>query len=118
MIQGNAREAAVRLVEKLKFRGEGPMSVLVVMEQAGGVSLETLAAGRQLAEALGMPVSAARFEGTYTADAYTAALESLVRRTGPAFVLFPHTYQTRDLRSQTRRALRPPDGGGRNPLPR
>jgi len=32
----------------------------------------------------------------YTADGYTAAVEALVRKTNPALVLFPHTYQTRD----------------------
>ncbi len=76
------------------------MSVLVVVEHAGGaprgISLETLAAGRQLAAALGMPVSAVALLGAYTADAFTATLEALIRRTRPEYVFFPHTYQTRD----------------------
>jgi electron transfer flavoprotein alpha subunit len=33
----------------------------------------------------------------YTADGYTAALEQLIRKSEPATVLFPHTYQVRDF---------------------
>src|SRR5262249_15926931 len=33
----------------------------------------------------------------YTADAFTAAMEALIRHANPALVLFPHTYQTRDF---------------------
>jgi electron transfer flavoprotein alpha subunit len=99
------------------------MSVLVVVEHSGGalrgVSLEAVAAGRQL----GLPVAAAilgenleamaaelaargvervwRVEHpllrAYSADGYTHALEALIRRAPPAFVLFPHTYQARDF---------------------
>lgn len=76
------------------------MSVLVVVECAGGtprgISLETLAAGRQLATALGMPVSAVTLPGAYSADAFTAALAALIQSARPEYVLFPHTYQTRD----------------------
>ena len=32
----------------------------------------------------------------YTADGYTTALEQLIRKLSPAFVVFPHTYQVRD----------------------
>ena len=103
------------------------MSVLVVLEHQSGkwnrMSWETLAAGQQFAAWLGQPVEAAvaghgmaalaaeaaakklakvysvehELLGHYTADAYTAALEDLVRRVKPALVLFPHTYQTRDF---------------------
>ncbi|MBI4876947.1 MAG: electron transfer flavoprotein subunit alpha/FixB family protein [Acidobacteria bacterium] len=72
------------------------MSVLVVLERAGGVSLEAFAAGRQLAGLLDAPVSAVSLLGPYTADAFTAALEAHIRSAGCDFVLFPHTYQTRD----------------------
>ena len=33
----------------------------------------------------------------YTADGFTAALEQLIRKANPSFVLFPHTYQVRDF---------------------
>ncbi len=101
--------------------------VLVIMEQRGGewnrMSFETLAAGQRLASQLGQAVAAAipgrgvaaiegevaskkldrvyvvehELLGDYTADAYTAALEQLIRKVQPSFVLFPHTYQVRDL---------------------
>ena len=103
------------------------MSVLVILEQQGGkwhrMSWETLAAGQQFGAALGLPVEAAiAGEGAaalaadaatkklakvyaiehallkdYTADAYTAAMEELIRKTNPKLVLFPHTYQVRDF---------------------
>jgi electron transfer flavoprotein alpha subunit len=101
--------------------------VLVVMEQQGGawhrMSWETLAAGQQLASELGQPAFAAvvgqgiealaadlaqkklakvhavqhHALGTYTPDAYTAALEQLIKAHSPSYVLFPHTYQVRDF---------------------
>ena len=103
------------------------MSVLAILEQQSGVwhrlSWETFAAGQQLAAALGTPLEAAVFGasvaslateaaakkasrvwavehpalGAYTADAFTAATEALVRKVNPTLVLLPHTYQTRDF---------------------
>jgi electron transfer flavoprotein alpha subunit len=102
------------------------MSVLVILEQNGGtwhrMSWEALAAGQQLASALGAPVSAAvigsglsalsgelaqkQLERVYAADhpllagytpdGYTAACEQIVRTAKPRFVVFPHTYNVRD----------------------
>ena len=103
------------------------MSVLVILEQQGGnwhrMSWETLAAGQQFAAAMGQSVEAAiagqgvgslaaeaatkkvaKVYGVehdllkdYTADAYTAAIEGLIRKVNPTLVLFPHTYQVRDF---------------------
>jgi len=103
------------------------MSVLVILEQQGGkwhrMSWETLAAGQQFAAALGQPVEAAIVGNgveslaaeaatkkvakvyavehgllqDYTADAFTAAVEELIRKVNPTLVLFPHTYQVRDF---------------------
>ena len=103
------------------------MSILAVLEQLDGqwhrMSWETLAAAQQLGVALGLPVQAAiAGKGVtiiaaeaaskklakvwavdhdllepYTADAYTSALEALIRDTQPSLVLFPHTYQVRDF---------------------
>src|SRR5260370_35070343 len=97
------------------------------MEQGGGVwnrmSWETLAAGQQLAAQTGASISAAvvgqgidalagelaqkkldkvyvvthDLLAAYTADGYTAALEQLIKKTSPSMVLFPHTYQVRDV---------------------
>jgi electron transfer flavoprotein alpha subunit len=103
------------------------MSVLVVLEQTGGkwnrMSWETLVAGQQLAAQMGTElyaaiagsgVSALAAEAAtkkcgkvyaiehdllkdYTADAYTAAVDALIRSVNPTLVLFPHTYQVRDF---------------------
>jgi electron transfer flavoprotein alpha subunit len=94
------------------------MSILVVMEQRAGMSLETLAAGQQLAKELGTTVSAALLGQAveppaaalekvyavehellkdYTPDGYTIALRQLVAQAKPGYVLFPHTYQVRDF---------------------
>ena len=103
------------------------MSVLVILEQQSGkwhrMSWETLAAGQQFAAAVGTSVEAAiAGQGVgplaaeaatknvakvyavehdllkdYTADAYTGAIEGLIRKVNPRLVLFPHTYQVRDF---------------------
>lgn len=101
--------------------------ILVIVEQSSGIlhrmSWETLAAGQQLSADLDQPVFAAVAGDSvdaataeiaqkqlakvhvvrdakldrYTADAYTAAYEQLIREHEPSFVLFPHTYQVRDF---------------------
>jgi electron transfer flavoprotein alpha subunit len=87
------------------------VSVLVVVEQR--MAAEAVAAGRQFAAALGLPLHACgtraipataekfyRLEHAalepYTADGYTAAYEALIRKLRPRLVVFGHTYQTRD----------------------
>lgn len=101
--------------------------VLVITEQRGGawnrMSLETLAAGQEVAKALGTGCSAAVVGGDvaglaselakyalekvyavsdpqltdYTADGFTEAVDALIRQANPDIVLFPHTYQVRDF---------------------
>jgi electron transfer flavoprotein alpha subunit len=101
--------------------------VLVVLEHRGGaynrMSWEALAAGQQIAAESGQPLSAAivgdslealsgeltskkldkayRVEHAllkdYTADGYVSALEQLIRKLDPSYVVFPHTYQVRDF---------------------
>ena len=103
------------------------MSVLVILEQTAGkwnrMSWETLVAGQQLASELGTELYAAlpgsgvgalaaeaatkkcakvyavehELLKDYTADAYTAGVEALIRQVKPTLVLFPHTYQVRDF---------------------
>jgi electron transfer flavoprotein alpha subunit len=97
------------------------------MEHRDGVfnrmSWEALAAGQQIAAASGQPLSAVivgsdletlsgelaskkldkgyRIEhallNNYTADGYVLALEQLIKKLDPSFVVFPHTYQVRDF---------------------
>jgi electron transfer flavoprotein alpha subunit len=66
------------------------MSVLAIVEQR--MAGEVLAAAQEF----GSPVIAYKIDIPYTADAYTAAAEELVRKVNPALVVFGHTYQTRD----------------------
>jgi electron transfer flavoprotein alpha subunit len=103
------------------------MSVLVVLEQNGGkwnrMSFEAVAAGKKIADTLGVPLQAVvigaasdalakdaaayPFEkvitlnhvllARYTPDGYTTALEQLIKASKPEAVVFPHTYQVRDF---------------------
>ena len=87
------------------------------------MSWEALAAGQELAAAIGQPLlaavagnataaPAAELAGkksarvyavehdlleAYTSDGFTPALEQLIHSVAPAYVLFPHTYQVRDF---------------------
>ena len=98
--------------------------ILVIAEQRDGklnrATLETIAAAQQLsgdaeikAVVLGQSVAAVAQDlatavgevllvenaslGTYTPDAFTAAVQQVVASVKPAYVLLPHTYQTRDF---------------------
>ncbi len=103
------------------------MSVLVITEQRDGswhrMSFEALAAGQEAARALACPLVAAVVGSgveslaaelatkdvsevaiidhpalaDYTADGFTEGLRQAVDRIEPTLVLFPHTYQVRDL---------------------
>ncbi|HEX4749916.1 MAG TPA: electron transfer flavoprotein subunit alpha/FixB family protein [Bryobacteraceae bacterium] len=103
------------------------MSILVILEQRGGkwtrMSFEVLTAGKNIAEATGLPLEAVvigtgiealaseasqypvanvysldhALLGDYTPDGYTAALEQFIRAKQAKYVLFPHTYQVRDF---------------------
>ncbi|HEY2844235.1 MAG TPA: electron transfer flavoprotein subunit alpha/FixB family protein [Bryobacteraceae bacterium] len=66
------------------------MSVLAIVEQR--MAGEVLAAAHEF----GTEVKAYSIDHAYTADAYTAAVEQLVRKLNPELVVFGHTYQTRD----------------------
>ena len=93
--------------------------VLVVMEQRSGtwnrMSAEAVAAGQALAEKTSLPLTTVALAGKdttligpsylvqhdllepYTSDAYVLALEQLIQKLQPDYVLFPHTYQVRDF---------------------
>jgi electron transfer flavoprotein alpha subunit len=111
--------------------------ILVIAEQRDGklnrASLETLAAAQALA-AGSMPIKVAVLGGEargvaselatggvaevllaqspalaiYTPDAFTLALGTLIGNAAPAFVLLPHTYQTRDFAPMLAARLRKP----------
>ncbi len=101
--------------------------VLVVLEHRGGnwsrISWEALAAGQALAAGTGEPLMIAALGAelgnlqaemstkkaskgyvvqhellrNYTSDGYVLALEQLIRKIEPSYVVFPHTYQVRDF---------------------
>ena len=101
--------------------------VLVVLEHRNGawvrMSWEAIAAATQLAQICGGSVYTAALGGElvalsaeaashggaklhllehaqlaqYTPEGYTLALEELIRKHQPAWVVFPHTYRTRDF---------------------
>ncbi len=56
------------------------------------MSGEVLAAAQEF----GPEVKAYSIDCPYTADAYAAAVEELIRKVNPELVVFGHTYQTRD----------------------
>ena len=100
--------------------------VWVVLEERGGrmsrISWEAVAAAQQLGSLLGLPVNAVlpgaqteslateaaakalgkvvRLEhpllAAYTSDGFTVALQQLIEKEKPEYVVFPHTYQVRD----------------------
>lgn len=112
------------------------MSVLVVTELTHDgayhpMSWEAVAAGRQLAELLDVPVKCLVLGGSladlpteaasrgvaevvtvehpllsaYTADAFSSAVKRVVEEVEPRFVVFPHTYQVRDYAPKLATAL-------------
>jgi electron transfer flavoprotein alpha subunit len=109
--------------------------ILVIAEQRDGklnrASWETIAAAQQLAG--GMPIKVVVLGpagnvpqelagggvaevlvadhpalATYTPDAFTMALQSLIESASPQLVLFPHTYQTRDFAPRLAARMRKP----------
>ena len=112
------------------------MSILVVTEltHAGEfhpMSWEALAAGREMAGQLDLPLSCLVIGGSsgdrsaeaatrgvdsvaaaehallraYTADGFCTALKQALGEIGPQYVVFPHTYQTRDYAPKLATAL-------------
>jgi electron transfer flavoprotein alpha subunit len=69
-----------------------PITVAVLGAATGGVSQEVASAS--VAEIL---VGEHAALDPYTPDAYAAACRAVIESTSPTYVLFPHTYQTRDF---------------------
>jgi len=75
-----------------QMSGGLPITVLAIGESVTGVAQEL--AGADVAEVLVGEHSALRL---YTPDAFTMALQGIVQRTAPTFLLLAHTYQARDF---------------------
>src|SRR6185436_4701371 len=69
-----------------------PITVLVPGTGAAGVASELAAA--QVKDVVTLEHAALE---PYTPDGYTAALQDAIGQLSPAYVLLPHTYQTRDF---------------------
>ena len=112
--------------------------ILVIAEQRDGklnrATWETLAAAQSLAKASDLPITIAVFGAdvsaiasdlagggvagvvaaqhpalaVYTPDGFTMAVRQVVESAAPAFVLLPHTYQTRDFAPMLAARLRKP----------
>ena len=72
--------------------GRGVSAAVVGDGSAGGWAGRL--AARQLAKVYAVEHALLK---EYTADGYCAALEQLVKKLEPAYVVFPHTYQVRDF---------------------
>jgi electron transfer flavoprotein alpha subunit len=83
--------------------GDMPIKIAVLGAGADAVAGELATGG--VAEVL---VATHAALASYTPDAFTMAVRSLVESAGPAFVLLPHTYQTRDFAPMLAARLRKP----------
>jgi electron transfer flavoprotein alpha subunit len=70
----------------------GPITILTLGTQIGGVAAELSSAGVQAVATIDHPALA-----SYTPDGYTAALEKAIAGLSPSIVAMSHTYQARDL---------------------
>src|SRR5687767_14768566 len=69
----------------------GPVTVVVVGHNLGGVATELAAA-----DATGVLVADAEALAVYTPEAYAQALDQVINHAKAQYVVFPHTYQARD----------------------
>jgi electron transfer flavoprotein alpha subunit len=74
-----------------KLAGDAPIKAVVFGQSVAAVARELSTAVREVL-LVDTPELAA-----YTPDAFTIALQQIVASVKPAYVLFPHTYQTRDF---------------------
>jgi electron transfer flavoprotein alpha subunit len=78
--------------QQLAAAANAPITVLVPGTGAAGVASDLAAA--QVKEVVTLEHAALE---PYTPDGYTAALQEAIGQLSPAYVLLPHTYQTRDF---------------------
>jgi electron transfer flavoprotein alpha subunit len=84
---------AIAAAQQLAEAGAaGPLTVAVVGHNVGAVASELAAA-----DASGVVAADASALAVYTPDAFVQAVRQIVEQTSPQYVVFPHTYQTRDF---------------------
>ena len=86
-----------------QLAGAEPISIAVLGAATGGVAQELASAS--VAEVI---VAEHAALDPYTPDGYAAAARALIESAQPAFVLLPHTYQTRDFAPLLAARLRKP----------
>ncbi len=85
-------EAIAASQQLAEVSGAGPLTIAVAGQAVDGVARELAAA-----DAAGVVTMQADSLGTYTPDAFVQAVKQVVDQTSPQYVVFPHTYQTRDF---------------------
>ena len=91
--QGVLNRASSEAIAAAQALGGGmPIKVVVLGESVGGLAQEL--ARTDVAEVL---VAEHGALGTYTPDAFTMAVQSIIAATTPVFVVLAHTYQARDF---------------------
>ena len=89
---GKLNRASWETIAAAQALGDAPITVAIVGAAVDGVARELATGG--VAEVLVVDDPALAI---YTPDGFTMAVQALIERTSPTFVLLPHTYQTRDF---------------------
>ena len=100
---GKLNRATWETIAAAQALADGMPIKVVVLGPAGGVPQEL--AGGGVAEVLAGDHPALAM---YTPDAFTLALQGIIERTSPQFVLLPHTYQARDFAPRLAARMRRP----------
>jgi electron transfer flavoprotein alpha subunit len=85
-------EAIAGAQQLVEAGAQGPIAVAVAGEDVTTPATELAAADVSGVLAVESPSL-----GTYTPDAFVAALRQVIEQLSPSHVIFPHTYQTRDF---------------------
>jgi electron transfer flavoprotein alpha subunit len=101
--EGRLNRASWETIAAAQALGETPVTVAIVGASVEAAARELATGG--MAEVLVVENPALAM---YTPDGFTVAVQGLIERTSPTFVLLPHTYQTRDFAPQLAARLRKP----------
>ena len=85
-------EAIAGAQQLAQAAGVGAVSVVVAGRDVGGVANELAAA-----DVSGVTTLDHEILGSYTADAFVSAIRQAIDAANPSYVVFSHTYQTRDF---------------------
>ena len=85
-------EAVAAAQQLAREAGDADLRIAVMGKGAGGVASELAAASVK-----GVVSVESDALANYTPDAFVQAVQQVVSQQSPAFVVFPHTYQTRDF---------------------